>query len=81
MRAARSPPRSSTRPRRMWRPPKEGARLRLRRRAPEPTRCGRTGYFYLPTVLDQCHRGMRVVREETFGPMVTVETFPPRTRP
>ena len=33
------------------------------------------GYFYLPTVLDDCHRGMRVIREETFGPLVTVETF------
>ncbi|TQK52357.1 betaine-aldehyde dehydrogenase [Streptomyces sp. SLBN-118] len=33
------------------------------------------GYFYRPTVLDQCHRGMRVVREEIFGPVLTVETF------
>ena len=34
-----------------------------------------TGYFYRPTVLDGCHRGMRVVREETFGPLLTVERF------
>jgi betaine-aldehyde dehydrogenase len=33
------------------------------------------GYFYRPTVLDGCHRGMRVVREETFGPILTVERF------
>ncbi|MGW2305771.1 aldehyde dehydrogenase family protein [Streptomyces sp. NPDC001809] len=33
------------------------------------------GYFYRPTVLDRCHRGMRVVREEVFGPVLTVETF------
>ncbi|HEY0813506.1 MAG TPA: aldehyde dehydrogenase family protein [Pseudonocardia sp.] len=33
------------------------------------------GYFYRPTVLDGCHRGMRVVREETFGPLLTVERF------
>ncbi|MFI9581070.1 aldehyde dehydrogenase family protein [Streptomyces sp. NPDC052236] len=33
------------------------------------------GYFYRPTVLDHCHRDMRVVREEIFGPVLTVETF------
>lgn len=33
------------------------------------------GYFYRPTVLDQCNRTMRVVREEIFGPVLTVETF------
>ena len=51
----------------------EGARLR----------CGgewgtgelEQGYYYLPTVLDQVERGMSVVVEEGFGPVVTVETF------
>jgi betaine-aldehyde dehydrogenase len=51
----------------------EGARLR----------CGgeyaggdlESGYYYLPTVLDRVHRGMSVVRDEGFGPVVTVETF------
>ncbi|MDT9699003.1 aldehyde dehydrogenase family protein [Streptomyces sp. P17] len=33
------------------------------------------GYFYEPTVLDACHREMKVVREEVFGPVLTVETF------
>lgn len=33
------------------------------------------GYFYRPTVFTDCHRGMRLVQEETFGPIVTVETF------
>ncbi|MBW1601396.1 aldehyde dehydrogenase family protein [Streptomyces sp. JJ66] len=33
------------------------------------------GFFYRPTVLDHCHGDMRVVREETFGPILTVETF------
>ncbi|WP_440073703.1 aldehyde dehydrogenase family protein [Streptosporangium sp. OZ121] len=34
-----------------------------------------SGHFYPPTVLDECHRGMRVVREESFGPVLTVERF------
>ncbi len=33
------------------------------------------GHFYPPTVLDECHRDMRVVREESFGPVLTVERF------
>ncbi|MFI1398921.1 aldehyde dehydrogenase family protein [Streptomyces sp. NPDC020681] len=48
----------------------EGAVLRAGGQRPDGD-----GYFYRPTVLDQCHRGMRVVREETFGPILTVETF------
>src|SRR3954451_7242117 len=30
------------------------------------------GYFYPPTVLDECRRGMSVVVEESFGPVLTV---------
>ncbi|MFB4318713.1 aldehyde dehydrogenase family protein [Actinomadura sp. 21ATH] len=33
------------------------------------------GYYYLPTILDGCHARMRVVREESAGPVLTVETF------
>ncbi|MFI7707811.1 aldehyde dehydrogenase family protein [Nonomuraea sp. NPDC049480] len=33
------------------------------------------GFFYRPTVLDECKQGMRVVREESFGPVLTVERF------
>ncbi|CAD6919890.1 unnamed protein product [Tilletia controversa] len=33
------------------------------------------GYFFLPTVLDRCTREMRIVREETFAPILTVERF------
>ncbi|WP_433257018.1 aldehyde dehydrogenase family protein [Streptosporangium sp. CA-135522] len=33
------------------------------------------GHFYPPTILDECHRSMRVVREESFGPVLTVERF------
>jgi betaine-aldehyde dehydrogenase len=56
----------------------EGAELRCGGERPEPDPSGvrpADGYFYSPTVLDNCHRGMTVVREETFGPLVTVETF------
>ncbi|WP_435372420.1 aldehyde dehydrogenase family protein [Streptomyces ficellus] len=48
----------------------EGAVLRAGGERPDGP-----GYFYRPTVLDRCHRGMRVVREEVFGPVLTVETF------
>ncbi|MGK2882250.1 MAG: aldehyde dehydrogenase family protein [Mycobacterium sp.] len=33
------------------------------------------GSFYPPTILDRCDRSMRVVQEETFGPILTVERF------
>ncbi|MDO9457573.1 aldehyde dehydrogenase family protein [Nocardioides sp.] len=33
------------------------------------------GYFYLPTVLDGCTSEMSVVQEESFGPVLTIETF------
>ncbi|MFC9431046.1 aldehyde dehydrogenase family protein [Streptomyces sp. NPDC056987] len=35
----------------------------------------RDGFFYLPTVLDECAPGMSVVRDESFGPVLTVERF------
>ncbi|HET9173508.1 MAG TPA: aldehyde dehydrogenase family protein [Actinospica sp.] len=43
-------------------------------------RCGGTrpdgsGFFLRPAVLDDCRAGMTVVREEVFGPVLTVETF------
>ncbi|WP_137149343.1 aldehyde dehydrogenase family protein [Mycolicibacterium sp. CR10] len=33
------------------------------------------GSFYLPTIFDRCDRSMRIVQEETFGPILTVERF------
>jgi len=33
------------------------------------------GSFYLPTIFDRCDRSMRILREETFGPILTVERF------
>ena len=33
------------------------------------------GYYFLPTIFDHCDRSMRIVRDETFGPILTVERF------
>ena len=33
------------------------------------------GYYFLPTIFDHCNRSMRIVRDETFGPILTVERF------
>nr|WP_198418269.1 aldehyde dehydrogenase family protein [Cryobacterium sp. TMS1-20-1] len=33
------------------------------------------GSYYPPTVLDGCHTSMNAVQEESFGPVLTVETF------
>ncbi|GAU65693.1 betaine aldehyde dehydrogenase [Streptomyces sp. NBRC 110611] len=33
------------------------------------------GFYYLPTVLDECTPDMSVVRDESFGPVLTVERF------
>jgi betaine-aldehyde dehydrogenase len=52
----------------------EGATLRCGGRAPEGPAYER-GFFYRPTVLDHCKTSMSVVQEESFGPVLTVETF------
>lgn len=33
------------------------------------------GFYYLPTVLDECSSDMSVVQDESFGPVLTVERF------
>jgi betaine-aldehyde dehydrogenase len=33
------------------------------------------GYFVAPTIFDRCRPDMRIVREEIFGPVVTIQTF------
>ena len=33
------------------------------------------GSYYPPTIFDHCDRSMRIVQEETFGPILTVERF------
>ncbi|WP_216205625.1 aldehyde dehydrogenase family protein [Amycolatopsis aidingensis] len=52
----------------------EGAVLRTGGRRPEEERLA-DGYYYLPTVLDNVRRGGTAVVEESFGPVLTVETF------
>ncbi|MFF3687110.1 aldehyde dehydrogenase family protein [Streptomyces sp. NPDC002187] len=52
----------------------EGAVLRCGG-TPPPDPALADGYYYLPTVLDDCTPGMSVVRDESFGPVLTVERF------
>ncbi len=52
----------------------QGARLRCGGGRPDDPALA-AGYYYLPTVLDQCTAAMSVVQEESFGPVLTVETF------
>ncbi|HYP44936.1 MAG TPA: aldehyde dehydrogenase family protein [Propionibacteriaceae bacterium] len=52
----------------------EGAALRCGGRSPEGPEFEH-GFFYRPTVLDGCKTTMNVVQEESFGPVLTVETF------
>ncbi|MCX4573644.1 aldehyde dehydrogenase family protein [Streptomyces sp. NBC_01571] len=50
----------------------EGAALRCGGRRPEGLD---EGFYYLPTVLDECTGDMSVVQDESFGPVLTVERF------
>ncbi|MET7617614.1 aldehyde dehydrogenase family protein [Streptomyces sp. NPDC005408] len=52
----------------------EGAVLRCGGARPDDPAL-RDGFYYPPTVLDECTPGMSVVRDESFGPVLTVETF------
>ncbi|WP_431782902.1 aldehyde dehydrogenase family protein [Streptomyces chumphonensis] len=52
----------------------EGARVACGGRRPDDPELQR-GFFLLPTVFADCDRSMRVVQEEIFGPVVTVERF------
>jgi len=55
----------------------EGATLRCGGGRPDvaksPALAG--GFYYLPTVLDDCRTTMTCVQDESFGPVLTVETF------
>jgi len=52
----------------------EGAVLRCGGRRPTDPDLA-NGFFYPPTVLDECTSQMSVVRDESFGPVLTVERF------
>jgi betaine-aldehyde dehydrogenase len=52
----------------------EGAVLRCGGEAPEDPALA-DGFYYLPTVLDGCSSTMSVTQDESFGPVLTVETF------
>jgi betaine-aldehyde dehydrogenase len=52
----------------------EGARLVTGGTRPDEPALS-SGYFLLPTIFADCDRSMRIVQEEVFGPVVTVERF------
>ncbi|MHB1738048.1 MAG: aldehyde dehydrogenase family protein [Actinomycetes bacterium] len=52
----------------------EGARLRTGGVVPDHPDLAH-GWYYRPTVLDSCRPGMRILAEESFGPVLTVERF------
>ncbi len=52
----------------------EGAVLRVGGGRPQGAAHDR-GFYYLPTILDECFADMSCVQEESFGPVLTVETF------
>jgi betaine-aldehyde dehydrogenase len=52
----------------------EGAVLRCGGERPTEERLA-DGWFYPPTILDRCTQDMSVVHDESFGPVLTVETF------
>lgn len=52
----------------------EGATLVLGGDRPDVTAL-QDGYFVMPTLFTECESSMRIVQEETFGPIITVEKF------
>lgn len=52
----------------------KGASLVTGGRAPEGEAFEK-GFYFLPSILDNCNADMKVMREETFGCLVAVETF------
>jgi betaine-aldehyde dehydrogenase len=52
----------------------EGARLLLGGERPSDPAL-QNGFFHLPTLFTECTNDMRIVQEEVFGPVITVEKF------
>ena len=52
----------------------EGAQLVVGGSRPDEAEL-QDGFFYLPTIFTNCTSEMRIVQEEVFGPVLTVETF------
>ena len=52
----------------------EGAVLRCGGSRPDDADLA-DGFYYLPTILDRCTSAMSVTQDESFGPVLTVETF------
>ncbi len=52
----------------------EGAVLRCGGARPDDPALA-DGFYYLPTILDGCSSSMSVTQQESFGPVLTVETF------
>ena len=52
---------------------KEGATIAIGGKRPE--RDLQAGLFFEPTVITDCDTSMRIVQEEVFGPVVTIEGF------
>ena len=53
---------------------KEGAKLALGGERPKEEGL-KKGYFFMPTLFVDCTNDMRIVQEEVFGPIITVEKF------
>ena len=53
----------------------EGARAADRRRPRDHGGSSAKGYFVAPTVFDDCRDDMAIVREEIFGPVMSVLEF------
>ncbi len=53
---------------------KEGAKLITGGKRPDKSELA-NGFFYLPTLFTHCRSDMEIVQEESFGPVITVESF------